>query len=71
VGQSCWPPHIRFKQHKTGYKASQKVKKYGDKLLPDLFEIVNPLRSKREALAVEKLLAAMLVRKGYAVFGGH
>ena len=72
VGQSACTPEERFKQHKEGYKGSRIVKKYGIRLLPDLYEYLNPIYSREEALEMEKRLAADLSsRKGYTVFGGH
>ena len=35
---------LRFDQHKTGYKASRHVNRFGVRLLPQLFEHFNPLR---------------------------
>jgi hypothetical protein len=61
VGMTGLPVDHRFENHKNGYKAARLVKKYGVRLLPDLYE---------HAVQMEKDLAADLRAQGYAVAGG-
>src|SRR6266403_2353493 len=43
VGMTGLPVDHRFENHKNGYKAARLVRKYGVRLLPDLFEHLNPM----------------------------
>ena len=63
---------IMFKDKPFLWYQLELVKKYGIRLLPDLYEYLNPIYSREEALEMEKRLAAELSGgKGYRVFGGH
>jgi hypothetical protein len=55
-GQTSRDPDWRFDQHKSGYKASSAVKRFGIRLLPDLVEHLNPV-SGQESLVLEAALA--------------
>ena len=71
VGETSRDPDVRFDQHKSGYKASRHVDRFGVRLLPDLVAHLNPLR-RWEALELEAALAEELTRAGIAwVAGGH
>ena len=70
VGLTGINPARRFKKHKTGYKASRYVKKYGIRLMPELYEDLNPL-TYDEAVIAEQGLARKLRNEGYTVLGGH
>ena len=71
VGETSRDPDIRFDQHKTGYKASGAVNRFGVRLLPELTAHLNPLR-RWEAVELEAALAEELRRAGIAwVEGGH
>ena len=70
VGMTGIDPIKRFKKHKDGYKASKYVKKYGVKLIPDLYKDLNPL-TYDEAVIAEQGLARRLKKEGYTVVGGH
>jgi len=71
VGETSLDPDIRFDQHKTGYKASRYVNRFGVRLLPPLFEHFNPLR-RWEAVELEPVLAAAFRDAGVPwVEGGH
>lgn len=71
VGQSSRDPDLRFDQHKSGYKASGAVKRFGLRLLPTLVEHLNPMKA-REALEIEAGLAEALRQAGIPwVEGGH
>jgi hypothetical protein len=63
-------PEKRFENHRSGIKAAAVVKKFGIRLLPELFAHLNPMPYEA-ALQMEKDLAADLRRAGYAVAGGH
>ena len=71
VGETSRDPDMRFDQHKTGYKASRWVNRFGVRLLPELVAHLNPLR-RWEAVELEAALAEELARAGVAwVAGGH
>ena len=70
VGMSGLPPEHRFENHKHGYKAAWVVEKYGVRLMPELFEHLNPMPYEA-ALQMEMDLAEDLRRAGYTVTGGH
>ncbi|MBN1280444.1 MAG: hypothetical protein JXA00_02225 [Candidatus Thermoplasmatota archaeon] len=68
VGQSCHPPETRFWQHKTGYKGNRFVKDYGLGLCPQFYERFNPIKTRREAERLERMLTERLRRKGHGVW---
>jgi hypothetical protein len=71
VGETTLDPDLRFDQHKTGYKASRYVHRFGDRLLPQLYEHFNPLR-RWEAVELEPALAEAFRQAGVPwVEGGH
>lgn len=71
VGQTARDPDWRFDQHKSGYKASGAVRRFGVQLLPDLFEHLNPLQ-RWESLEIEAALAEAFRAFGVGwVEGGH
>ncbi len=70
VGSTGLSPEQRLENHLNGYKASRIVERYGIRLLPDLYEDMNPM-SYEEALETEALLARNLRMAGYTVTGGH
>lgn len=70
VGMTGIDPVKRFKKHKAGYKSSRYVRKYGMRLIPELYEDLNPL-TYDEAVIAEQGLARKLRNEGYAVVGGH
>jgi hypothetical protein len=63
------PVDHRFENHKNGYKSARLVRKYGVRLLPELFEHLNPMPYEH-AVQMEKDLADDLRAQGYAVCGG-
>ncbi len=74
VGMTSKCPKERFEQHKSGYisrrgyKLSSKiVEQYGMYLRPSLYSHLEKF-NKAKALEMEKELALMLRRKGYAVW---
>lgn len=75
VGMTSKTPRERLQQHKNGTKSrkghnlsSSIVKKYGMYLRPSLYNHIPPIRSRTEALKLEKQLAMELRRKRYAVW---
>ncbi|MGO8930308.1 MAG: hypothetical protein ACLQU3_25855 [Limisphaerales bacterium] len=63
-------PEERFVNHKAGTKSASVVKRYGLRLLPELYEHLNPMPFEAAA-QMEMDLAEDLRRAGYAVTGGH
>ena len=70
VGMTGLTPAERFANHKAGIKAAYVAKRYGIRLLPELFVHLNPMPYDA-ALQMEKDLAEDLRRAGYTVTGGH
>tara|TARA_A100001015_G_C14795782_1_gene634905 strand:+ start:123 stop:446 length:324 start_codon:yes stop_codon:yes gene_type:complete len=68
VGQSIRQPSLRFEQHKEGYKSNKYARKYGIKLLPDLYEKYNPIPTREDAEDIEKMLSEQLRKKGIGVW---
>src|SRR5204862_3436185 len=56
VGMTGLPVDRRFENHKNGYKSARLVRKYGVRLLPELFEHLNPMPYEH-AIQMEKDLA--------------
>lgn len=71
VGQTSRDPDLRFDQHKTGYKASGAVRRFGVRLVPDLTGHLNPMQQ-WESLDLEAALAEAFRAAGVPwVEGGH
>lgn len=75
VGMTSKTPKERFLQHKTGYinkkghkLSSNLVKKYGMYLRPSLYNHIQPIPTRAEAIKMEEILALELRRKRYAVW---
>ena len=75
VGMTSKTPKERLEQHKTGYRnakghnlSSSIVHKYGRYLRPSLYNHIPVLKTRSEALKMEKALALQLRRKRYAVW---
>ena len=68
VGQSIRTPCLRFEQHKEGYKSNSYVRKYGIKLLPELYDKYNRIPTRRDAENIEKMLGERLRLKGIGVW---
>jgi hypothetical protein len=72
VGMTGLTPEERFENHKRGYKAGKKwVTKYGVRLLPELYEHLNPLSREDADLMEKETLPNELRRRGYKVYGAH
>lgn len=70
VGMTGLTPEQRFANHKAGIKAAGVVRRFGERLVPRLYEHLNPMSYDR-AKRMEGLLAESLRKRGYLVFGGH
>jgi hypothetical protein len=70
VGMTGIPVGDRFEHHKNGYKSSWIVRKYGVRLMPELYEHLNPMPFEA-AVQMEADLAEDLRAAGYTVTGGH
>lgn len=75
VGMTSKTPKERLEQHKTGYRnkkghnlSSSIVRKYGSYLRPSLYNHIDPISNRAEALKMEETLALELRRKRYAVW---
>ena len=75
VGMTSKTPKERFMQHKTGYRnkkgyklSANIVEKYGSYLRPSLYNHIDPVSTRAEALKLEAALALELRRKRYAVW---
>ena len=69
VGMTGLPVDHRFENHKNGYKAARLVRKYGVRLMPELYAHLNPMPFEAAA-EMEKDLAGDLRQEGYTVAGG-
>jgi hypothetical protein len=70
VGMTGLTPEQRFQNHKLGIKAARLVQRYGLRLLPELYEVFNPMPFEAAA-QMEKELAEDLRTQGYTVAGGY
>ncbi|MBI1175815.1 hypothetical protein GC207_00090 [bacterium] len=70
VGMTGLTPKDRFANHKAGIKDASLVKQFGIRLLPELYEHLNPMPYDA-AVQMEQDLADDLRQAGYTVTGGH
>jgi len=70
VGMSGLTPEQRFQNHKQGHKAAGVVTRFGERLVPRLYQHLNPMPYEK-AKEMEVLLADSLRKRGYVVYGGH
>ena len=70
VGMTGLSVAERFMNHRNGHKSSWVVKRYGDRLMPELYAHLNPMPYEA-AVQMEKDLAEDLRNAGYTVTGGH
>ena len=68
VGMTGLTPEERFANHKAGTKAAWVVKRYGIRLLPELYAHLNPMPYEAAA-EMEKDLAEELRRASYTTRG--
>ncbi|HEY1476943.1 MAG TPA: hypothetical protein VGF37_04595 [Chthoniobacterales bacterium] len=69
VGMTGLTVDERFENHKNGYKSAWIVRKYGLRLMPELYEHLNPMPFDAAA-QMEIELAEDLRAEGYTVTGG-
>jgi hypothetical protein len=69
VGMTGLSPEERFQNHKAGKKAARVVQRHGVRLMPELFECLNPMPFEAAA-EMERDLAEDLRSQGYTVTGG-
>jgi hypothetical protein len=70
VGMTGLPVDHRFENHKNSYKSAWVVRKYGVRLMPELYEHLNPMPFEA-AVQMELELAEDLRAAGFTVTGGH
>jgi hypothetical protein len=70
VGLTGLTSEERFANHRKGLKSSFYVKRFGVRLLPELYAHLNPMPYEAAA-QMEKDLTEDLRRAGYTVVGGH
>ena len=70
VGMTGLTPEERLANHKAGVKAARVVRRFGVRLVPTLYEHLNPM-SYEHAVRMEVELAESLRKRGFQVFGGH
>jgi predicted GIY-YIG superfamily endonuclease len=70
VGMTGLTPEKRFANHKAGIKSASVVRCFGVRLVPVLYEHLNPMPYAK-AVRMEAELAASLRKRGFQVFGGH
>ena len=69
VGMTGQSPDVRFDKHKAGLKSNKYARRYGQRLMPELYECYNPMPYEA-ALDMEIELAIHLREKGYGVWQG-
>jgi hypothetical protein len=69
IGMTGLDPDDRFDKHKAGIKANRFVQRYGLRLMPELYEVYNPMPYEA-ARDMEVELAIGLREKGYGVWQG-
>jgi predicted GIY-YIG superfamily endonuclease len=67
VGMTGLDPDDRFDKHKAGIRAAKFVERYGERLLPELYAVYNPMPYDA-ARDMEVELAIALREKGYGVW---
>ena len=67
VGMTGLDPDIRFDKHKAGIQSNRYVQEFGLRLLPDLYEVYNPMPYDG-ARDMEVELAIGLREAGYGVW---
>lgn len=70
VGMTGLRPEERFSNHKAGIRDASLVKRFGVRLLPELYVDLNPMPFEAAA-QMERDLAEDLRQAGYTVTGGH
>src|SRR6266498_376221 len=66
VGMTGLPPEQRFENHKNGIKTSRIVRRFGERLVPRLYQHLNPMPFQK-AKEMEVTLADSLRKRGFVV----
>ncbi len=69
VGMTGLDPDVRFDKHKAGIQANRYVQRFGVRLMPELYEVFNPMPYEA-AREMEVELAIDLREQGYGVWQG-
>ena len=67
VGMTGLDPDVRFDKHKAGIQSNRYVQEFGQRLLPKLYELYNPL-TYDEARSLEVELGIDLREGGFGVW---
>jgi hypothetical protein len=67
VGMTGLDPDIRFDKHKAGIQSNRYVREFGLRLMPELYEELNPMPYE-DARYMEVDLAIRLRQSGYGVW---
>jgi hypothetical protein len=67
VGMTGLDPDTRMDRHKAGVKSNRFVQQYGERLIPELYEVYNPMPYEA-AREMEVELAIALRERGYGVW---
>lgn len=67
VGMTGLDPDVRFDKHKAGIQSNRFVREYGLRLVPELYEMYNPMPYEG-AVEMEVELAIGLREAGYGVW---
>ena len=67
VGVTGLDPDVRFDKHKAGIQSNRYVREFGQRLLPELYELYNPL-AYDEARSLEVELGIDLREGGFGVW---
>ena len=67
VGVTSCTPEVRYRQHKSGYKASRFATEYGVELMPASLAQINP-RTYEETSRHERKVAKRLKNQGHGVW---
>ena len=67
VGMTGLDPDVRFDKHKAGIQSNRYVREYGLRLVPEMYELYNPMPYEA-AQAMEVELAIDLREAGYGVW---
>lgn len=70
VGSTCLKPQKRYQQHLDGYKSNRYAHEYAIALMPELYEDLQGLPTRKAAEEAEANLAERLREQGYAVWYG-
>ena len=67
IGMTGLDPDVRFDKHKAGIQSNRYVRRYGLRLMPELYEVYNPMPY-HGAQEMEVELAIGLRTMGYGVW---